>query len=64
MSRGVHEAELMVMAQRSREAVFGGRWRQTMVEVGSYAVTIQPWRCGWLTDVLARPKLVVPIWPS
>jgi len=51
----------MVMARRSREGGVGGRWRQTMVGVGSYAVTIQPWRCGWQTDqrAVARPKLVV-----
>ena len=57
----VHKAKLVVMAQRSREAVFGGRWRQTMVAVGSYAVTIRPWRCGRQTDqrALARAKLVV-----
>jgi hypothetical protein len=66
MSLGVHNAELMVMAQRPSEAVFGGRRRQTMVGVGSYAVTIQPWRCGLQTDqrALARPKLVVPLWLS
>jgi hypothetical protein len=64
MSLGVHKAELMVMAQRSREAVFGGRWR--LVAVGSYAVTIQPWRCGWQNGqrVMARPKLVVRLWLS
>jgi hypothetical protein len=66
MSLGVHKAELMVMAQRSREAGLGGRWRPSMVAVGSSAVTIQPWRRGWQTDqrALARPKMVVKLWLS
>jgi hypothetical protein len=63
MSLGVLEAE-WVMAQRSSEAVVGGRWRQTMVAVGSYAVTIQLWRCGWQTDQRALARLVVTLWPS
>jgi hypothetical protein len=54
MSLGVHKAELMVMAQRSSDAVFGGRWR--LVAVGSYAVTIQPWRCSWQTDQRALAR--------